>query len=86
MTEVLCGKCKARAEVVAGAGREDEAVCLLCGQRDTVDDAISIAREQLADAAARVLQGNREKAMRDNPFDEFDARPLPPRTFKWHAF
>lgn len=85
MAKVVCGKCKVKPELVEDADGNVEAVCDSCGQRDDVKDAARIAGEQAADVAARAFQSSISRSVRGNKFMKFEAKPLPRRTFRWHA-
>ena len=85
MAQIMCGKCRVGAEAVTDTDGKKEAVCPSCGQRDKVEDALRVAGEQAADAAARQLQSGIADSVRGNKFMKFEGKPLPRRTFKWHA-
>lgn len=84
-SKVVCGKCNRDPEIVTGASGEVEAVCPGCGQRDKLKDALRIGSEHFEHQAGATLQDLLRDATKDSEFMQFEATPLPQRSFRWHA-
>jgi hypothetical protein len=83
--KVVCGACSVAPEVVAYAYGGDKAVCPQCGRSDNANDAIRIAREHIAYEAAHYAQDSLPRPASRDKFPTFGTKPLPRRTFRWHA-
>lgn len=85
MAEVVCGDCQVSAESVTNDDGDDEIVCPNCGQKDSLKDAHEIVQEYLGYQASVALQETIQRAVKGNKFVKFETKPLPKRTFRWHA-
>jgi len=80
--KLVCGPCHAEGRIVCDADGP-AAVCPTCGQRDTVEDALRIAGDQAARAAA-VKMNDLFRRVSTNGRSEFEPGP-DAQVFKWHA-
>jgi hypothetical protein len=76
---VVCGKCKSEIAIIADVHGE-LAMCVVCGQRDNLDEAHRVAAEHFMYGAIPEMQKGLSDAFKSELADS-----LAQRAFRWHA-
>jgi predicted nucleic-acid-binding Zn-ribbon protein len=85
VARVVCSKCGVDAQVIADDEGNKEAVCPVCGQRDSVEDAIRIAGEHFAQEARTMLNKAMSDAARGSKVIQYKPGSTTRRSFRWKA-
>jgi hypothetical protein len=80
---VVCGSCKIEPEVMGYANGDREAICLSCGQRDSVETAIKIVGDNAQYEAALYFELRLSENARGNRFATFKIKPMARQKFSW---
>jgi hypothetical protein len=83
--KIICGACKADAKILTQVGMEDQALCPSCGQQDSVDEALRIAKEHITESFKEQLNATLRDAAEGSKILKFKAGPKSHRTYRWHG-
>jgi hypothetical protein len=80
---LLCGHCRVEIEGRTYDDGHQEAVCPVCGQTDTIENAIREAGEYAAHELAKQFGANIADTFRDSDVFKVTAHDLPERSFRF---
>ena len=85
-TRLVCGKCLAHPEIVTSPNAEPQVRCPICGQRDSLQEAVRIAAEHASDDGIGHIRDEISATRASHQFLRFDPQSLPRhRVFRWRA-